>query len=830
MSNERKVHLIGNAHLDPIWLWRWQEGCGEVLQTFRSALDRLNEYPDFVFTCSSASYYKWVEEIDPDMFEEIRERVKEGRWVPVNGWWVQPDCNIPSAESFARQALYSQLYYNEKFGMICKTAYNVDSFGHSGMLPQLIKNGGMNAYVMMRPGPHENAEIPNMFTWESLDGTRIPTFRIPAESGYGANSAEDISRTRDFSEKLMAEENHGMMIFYGVGNHGGGPTRRCIEYLESQLKKDGYHDMIFSSPDAFFEAHCLEKVELPIWKDDLQHHASGCYSATSLVKQLNRRLENSLYFSEAFATVASKTAGMRDRTEDFKEAWRDVCFNQFHDILCGCSIMEAYDDVNAAMGHALTISDRIQNEAFLRIARRIDTWIDGVSDPVCEVRGHSCGKFPRPVVVFNPLSFPIKVPVRTYHPSKQVKDDAGNDVIFSNVRSSRSNDSHLDTVFIADVPAVGYAVYWLKPCWNENSDLPEVHIDTDVSAHDFSMENEYLKVSFDKHTGFITSLVDKKSGYDYASEDKPIAVPTVISDSKTDTWAHMVFRFHDIKGIMKLEKIELVEDGNARAVIRTRHSFGGSYLVQDFILASGQRILRSKCKALWTEDFTLLKMSFPVGGENRINTYEIPGAYIKRPTNGEEEPAGRWGAISFDDGGRRTLALLNDSKYSYDCPDNDLRLTVIRNVIFADHYSNRPAANFNFTDEGIQRFEYGVFVCDGEAEKSDIMNEAAIFNIRPAAVPESFHKGVLPQRKGFLSVDRDNIIMTALKFCEDGSGDCIARFYETRGKDMRAHIVCEMLNADFNVDFGHNEIKTLRISKNGEVRETDFLEDVVGQG
>lgn len=830
MSNERKVHLIGNAHLDPIWLWRWQEGCGEVLQTFRSALDRLNEYPDFVFTCSSASYYKWVEEIDPDMFEEIRERVKEGRWVPVNGWWVQPDCNIPSAESFARQALYSQLYYNEKFGMICKTAYNVDSFGHSGMLPQLIKNGGMNAYVMMRPGPHENAEIPNMFTWESLDGTRIPTFRIPAESGYGANSAEDISRTRDFSEKLMAEENHGMMIFYGVGNHGGGPTRRCIEYLESQLKKDGYHDMIFSSPDAFFEAHCLEKVELPIWKDDLQHHASGCYSATSLVKQLNRRLENSLYFSEAFATVASKTAGMRDRTEDFKEAWRDVCFNQFHDILCGCSIMEAYDDVNAAMGHALTISDRIQNEAFLRIARRIDTWIDGVSDPVCEVRGHSCGKFPRPVVVFNPLSFPIKVPVRTYHPSKQVKDDAGNDVIFSNVRSSRSNDSHLDTVFIADVPAVGYAVYWLKPCWNENSDLPEVHIDTDVSAHDFSMENEYLKVSFDKHTGFITSLVDKKSGYDYASEDKPIAVPTVISDSKTDTWAHMVFRFHDIKGIMKLEKIELVEDGNARAVIRTRHSFGGSYLVQDFILASGQRILRSKCKALWTEDFTLLKMSFPVGGENRINTYEIPGAYIKRPTNGEEEPAGRWGAISFDDDGRRTLALLNDSKYSYDCPDNDLRLTVIRNVIFADHYSDRPAANFNFTDEGIQRFEYGVFVCDGEAEKSNIMNEAAMFNIRPAAVPESFHKGVLPQRKGFLSVDRDNIIMTALKFCEDGSGDCIARFYETRGEDTRAHIVCEMLNADFNVDFGHNEIKTLRISKNGEVRETDFLEDVVGQG
>lgn len=827
MSNEPKVHLIGNAHLDPIWLWRWQEGCGEVLQTFRSALDRLNEYPDFVFTCSSAAYYKWVEEIDPDMFEEIRERVKEGRWVPVNGWWVQPDCNMPSAESFARQALYSQLYYNEKFGRICKIAYNVDSFGHSGMLPQIIKNGGMTAYVMMRPGAHENAEIPNMFMWESLDGTQIPTFHISDASGYGSGNAEAINRSRDLAEKLINEEGHGMMIFYGVGNHGGGPTRGLIEYVQTQLKRDGYHDMVFSSPDAFFEAHCLEKVELPVWKDDLQHHASGCYSATSLVKQLNRKLENSLYFSEAFATVASKTAGMRDRTEDFKEAWLDVCFNQFHDILCGCSIMEAYDDVNASMGHALTISDRIQNEAFLRIARRIDTWIDGVSDPVCEVRGHSCGKFPRPVVVFNPLSFSVKAPVRTYHPSKQVTDDAGNDVIFSNVRSSRSNDSHLDTVFIADVPAMGYAVYWLKSCWDENRDLPEIHIDTDVSASGFSMENEYIKVKFDEQTGFITSLVDKISGYDYASADKPIAVPTVINDHKTDTWAHMVFRFHDIKGIMKLKKIELIENSNARAVIRTRHSFGGSYLVQDFILASGQKVLRSKCKALWTEDFTLLKMSFPVGGENRINTYEIPGAYIERPTNGEEEPAGRWGAISFDDGGRRTLAVVNDSKYSYDCPDNDLRLTVIRNVIFADHYSNRPAANFNFTDEGMQRFEYGIFVCDGEAEKSGIMNEAAKFNIRLMAVPESFHKGTLPQRKSYLSVDKDNIIMTAFKFCEDGNGDCIMRFYETRGEDTKAHIICESFNADFEAEFGHNEIKTFRILKDGNVKETNFLEGIV---
>ena len=226
----KKIHLIGNAHLDPIWLWRWQEGCGEVLQTFRSAVDRLNEYDELVFTCSSASYYRWVEEIDPELFDEIRKLVKRGRWVPVNGWWVQPDCNMPSGESFARQALYSQLYYYEKFGDICKIGYNVDSFGHSGMLPQLLTKGGMRCYVMMRPGMHENPEIPeNLFWWDSPDGSRVLTYRIP--ESYGVSGKEDIDRKLPDYMQRAENTGHGMMMLFGVGNHGGGPTKGDIEYL-----------------------------------------------------------------------------------------------------------------------------------------------------------------------------------------------------------------------------------------------------------------------------------------------------------------------------------------------------------------------------------------------------------------------------------------------------------------------------------------------------------------------------------------------------------------------------------------------------------------------
>lgn len=818
-----KIHLVGQAHLDPIWLWRWQEGCGEVLQTFRSALDRLNEYDDFVFTCSSCAYYKWVEEINPDMFEEIRARVKEGRWVPVNGWWIQPDCNIPSGESFARQALYSQLYYYEKFGITCKTGYNVDSFGHSGMLPQLLRLGGMDSYVMHRPGPSENPDVPDRFLWESPDGSKVIVFHIP--ESYTSSGKESLDNRIDMMNEL-AEKNMGsMMMFYGVGNHGGGPTKADIEYLQTKLNADGKAEMIFSNPDRYFAEICEEGPDLPLWKDDLQHHASGCYSATSLVKKLNRKAENALYASEAFSTVANKAYGMADCAEKYKEAWREVCFNQFHDIMCGCSIMEAYDDVRDTMGHAMSISDKLYNQACLRIAHGIDTWVEGVSEPYSETRSHDMQRFMRPVVVFNPLSFPVTVPVQTYYASLEVKDAEGNDVTFQNVRSSRSNDSHRDTLFLAKLPAFGYATYWMKLQPHDIDTPPSAP--ADVKAEGLSIENKYLKAVFDEKTGYIVSLVDKKSGYDWASPGKPLAVPTVIDDHETDTWAHNVFTFHKKAGVMKLESIELVENGPARALVRVKHSYGESHLTQDFSLASEQKTLGVKCKAIWQEKFTLLKMSFPVNGENAENTYDIPGGYIKRPANGEEEPAGKWGAISVTDGGvRRSLAVMNDSKYSYDCPGNDLRLTLIRNVIFADHYSPRPAADFNFTDEGKQFFEYGIFVCEGEIEKAGIMNEAAAFNIRPVCVPESYHKGEMPQVKSFMYVNCDNIIMTAFKLCEAGDGSVIARFYETAGKETRANIICDMLDCGFRADFGRNEIKTFRIYPGGKVTETDFLEGI----
>lgn len=828
MSDNSTIHLIGNAHLDPIWLWRWQEGCGEVLQTFRSALDRLNEYPDFIFTCSSAAYYSWVEEIDPDMFQEIKERVQQGRIVPVNGWWVQTDCNIPSGESFARQALYGQLYYYEKFGITCKTGYNVDSFGHNGMMPQLLLQGGMKAYVMMRPHPNENPDIPqNVFWWDSADGSRVIVYRIPL--GYGEHGKEVIDRAIEDLENRIKDTKHSMMLFYGIGNHGGGPTKGDIDYLKSISKRKGFHELEFSNPDDFFNDILLNTDKLPIWNDDMQHHASGCYSATSLVKQLNRKAENHLATSEKWSTIASLSKRLPNATKDFEKAWKEVCFNQFHDILCGCSIMEAYEDVKESMGYAMKLASDNYNNALLRIARSIDTWIEGVSEPqTTEVRNLGASKkFPRPIVVFNNLSWDVNVPVRTYHPSKSVTDSNGEAVAFQNVRSSRSNDTHLDTLFIASIPAMGYATYWLWHIESEEAfkEFPKTSIKT--GKEPLCMENEYVKVEFCKKTGGIKVLINKEDGVNYAA-DNTLAVPTVIDDHISDTWAHNIFKFHDIKGTMSLKSIEIVEDGPARAVVRTTHKFNESELVQDFSLSEGQKTLRVKCKAIWSEKFTMLKIPFNIGGSKEISTYEIPAGYIKRPCNGEEEPALQWAdlTVTGNDGNRRGISIMSDSKYSYDCPGTELRLTCLRNVIFADHYSHRPKAAFNFTDEGLQRFEYGIYLHAGEVEETSVVREAALFNNRPFAVPESYHKGTEPQVKSFFTVDAKNVIVTAIKFCEDNSGDVILRLYETAGKESRAMVVCELLDAAFWFDICKHEIKTFRIKQDGSVTEVDFLEGI----
>jgi len=814
------IHLIAGTHIDPVWLWRWQEGCNEVLQSFRSALDRLRETPGLVYTCSSAAYYRWVEEIDPAMFEEIKQAVKAGRWCLAGGWWVEPDCNIPSGESYARHALYGQLYYQEKFGVTCKTGYNTDSFGHNAMLPQLLRQGGMNGCAMFRPDLSENAGIPeNAFWWKSPDGSRVLVYRQP--HGNSGSGREKLDRAVNFFRHRAEQAGHGMMLFFGIGNHGGGPTKDDLAFLTDKMRQEGFEGLKFSSPDQYFEDLRAQKLELPVWKDEMQHHASGCYSAQSGSKQFNRRAEQALYFAEAFDAAAALQFGTPPASAKIKMAWQDVAFNQFHDIVGGCSIAEAYEDMRDQMGHACTIADRAANKALLQFSRRIDTWVEGCSEPTEEIRHRGIPRhLPRPIVVFNALNFDREIPVTAILDADYVEDADRNPVPTQIIVASRHIfDDRGDTRFLAKVPAMGYALFWMTRERANPPAFPDTGVrGGETGAGVLYIENGNLRVEFCPKTGGIKKLIDKKTYCALNSET--MAIPTVIGDSK---------------GLMRLEHIRLLECGPVMAQVQVKHSFESakghrrvSTLLQKYSLSAKQNKIVVEAKALWFEPHTLLKLPLPLAGTDATSTYEIPGGFIKRLCDGEEEPGLGWADLTVTDknGKRRGVSVMSDSKYSYDCPGNELRLTAIRNAIYADGCAQRPDREFDFTDEGLQRFTWAIYPHEGEAEQSDVTREAACLNNPAVVLAESYHPGGLPPRMSLVRIDRANILMTAYKLCEDGSGDLIVRCYETQGKDTCAQISLPQTNAAFEANFGKHEIKTLRIGRDGNVRQVNYLEGV----
>lgn len=818
----KKIHLIANAHLDPVWQWNWQEGCGEVLMTFRSALDRLDEYPDLVFTCSSAAYYRWVEELDPTMFEEIRQKVKEGRWIPVNGWWVQPDCNLPSGESFARHTLYAQRYYLEKFGRICRTGYNIDSFGHAGSLPQILSHGGMNAYVFMRPGNNPSIKIPyNSFVWTGTDGTEVLAFHLPAE--YGLNGSDVIASELKIPEAYLAENDRDTMFFFGVGNHGGGPTKGDIEYLISRIKAG--EPAIFSDPDSFFELISKDRSKLPTHFGELQHHARGCYSTTGRIKQLNRAGENALISAEKWDTAAGLVPGSRKAsTATLAEAWKDLLFCQFHDSLCGCSIMDVFDDAQEFIGSTLAAAHKVENSAHIRLISNIDTWVDGISDPVDaarfprEFRNHSCPYgTERPVVVFNPHPFEINWPVQTYHPALSVRDSAGHFVPFQNVDGPSSTEQiSRDTLFMAKVPPLGYETYWLKAGWNGPTEGAAEKFPTDLRVDNGILENAYLKATVDLSSGLLTSLVLKSTGKELLSA--PGARPVVVDDSDGNSWDGP---FDKILGTMNCVNVRVIETGPLRGIIRATFVYNHSSLRVDYRLHGNMKALELQCKAIWQEDATMLKLSFPLSENAAYNTAEMPFSSERRCSDGGEEPMHRW----VDAG---SLSIINNCKYAYDCRGDEIRVTVLRNNRYAYGCctNNRIEDDYEHTDEGLNRFGLLLFPHDQDDWQRDTLELAALYNEAPTAAFSGYHKGTLPQSRSFVSLESDTgcVMLSALKFAEDASGDIILRLYEASGKQATASVKIPDRNFSVTADFAPFQIKNYRIKADGSFELSDFIE------
>jgi alpha-mannosidase len=829
MKKSPTVYMIGNAHLDPVWFWRWQEGYAEIKATFRSALDRMNEFPEFVFTCACAAYYKWVEENCPEMFEEIKQRVREGRWVIVGGWWIQPDCNIPSGESFVRHGLYSQRYFLEKFGVMAKVGYNVDSFGHHAMLPQILKKSGMDYYVFQRPYDNEKELPGNLFWWESEDGSRVMAYKTPMGYATFDDWYSELKVEKKLRDVISLSQSAGinLMCFYGVGNHGGGPTIATLKLLKQLRGEISEAEIVMSSPEAYFTEISKQNLNLEVVKDELQHHASGCYSITSEIKATNRKAEHRLITAEKFATEALCLLDLKYPDESLRQAWEDVMFNHFHDIMGGCSIKEAYDDARELHGEALSLGAKALNSAIQKISWAVDTMGEEyvVRSKEKDWLLWEVGDRGVPLVVFNPLSWEVRVPIQVNKNVKGITDENRVPVEIQTVRGSLLDfRNKSDTLFMGSIPPLGYRVYWIYGT-KEFDIQPSCEL---TASEDGVLENSFIKLEIEKNTGYIKGLYDKKNGLHVLLGKG--AVPVIIDDRESDTWAHGIFEFSKEIGRFADAQISVLENGPIRAKLRVISRYNHSRLQQDFILYRDRPDIEVRVKLNWNEQYKMLKLAFPVNVEQPKATYEISYGFIERPVNGEEEPGQQWlevsGIIPDTKSKAYGFALLSDSKYSFSVKDNDLRMTMARSAAYADHGGQNQRDNeCEFIDQGIQEFKYVMVPhCDGWRE-AGIVRKAFELNVAPVQIIETFHKGTLPLTFQGVQIYADNIIATVLKKAE-GCDGTILRCYETAGIKTDTAIELPFMKRKWTASFGRCEIKTFLIPSNIKepVKEVNLIE------
>lgn len=802
--------MIGNAHLDPVWLWQWQEGFQEVKATFRSALDRLREYDDFIFTSSSAVFYEWIEENAPDMFEEIRERVKEKRWIIEGGWWIQPDLNIPSGESCVRQGLYGQRYFKEKFGVTSHTGYNVDGFGHNGMLPQILRKSGMENYIFMRPGRHEKGLPGETFLWRSQDESEVMAFRLPFEYCTWPNELEEHIR-RCAGE--IKDPDNAIMCFYGVGNHGGGPTKLNIESIRKLDGAEGFPALKMSSPGEYFDELRASGRELPVIYGELLHHSTGCYSVHSKIKKLNRMAENRLEAAEKMSVMASALTGSVYPLEEYGKSWKRVLFSQFHDIMAGTSIEPAYEDAEQSYGASLHQSAEALNSAVQSVSWKIN--IPAEQDM-------------KPIVIFNTNGFACKAEVEME--SLELKentvlvDEKDEPVPLQPVRSKASCKGRVRLCFIAELPSMGYRTYRLVIRQTKKEFK-------NVEATDSSASNDWFKVDWNKEDGYINSLRLKGDAAEYFSA--PAAVPVVIED-KNDTWAHGIIRYEKEIGRFKAVSVKRTEHGPVKSVIRVISEYESSRLIQEFSVYRELDYISVKTTVDWHEKQAMLKLQFPMSFNYFKGTCEIPYGTVNRDPNGEEFPMQTFmdmEGIAPGEGNRiMGLSILNDGKYSMSANNKLAAITILRSPVYAHHepYELDDGLEYTYIDQGVQEFTYVLYPHRGSWEEADTVKRAKLLNQKPTALFETYHDGPLAQTNSFFEVNRDNIILSAMKLAEDGSGDIILRLYETAKRHTNAEIILPALGRTINAEFGPCEIKTLRVPKNPDFEpvETNMLEEM----
>jgi alpha-mannosidase len=754
LTRQREIHILGQSHIDMAWLWPVPETHQVIEKTFRSTLGLIGEDSQLHFAQSSAQAYAWIEQEHPQLFTQIQAQVKAGRWELVGGMWVEPDLNLPDGESLVRQVLYGKQYFQSRFGQDIHIGWNPDSFGYTWQLPQIYKKSGIDFFLTQKLDWNDTTKFPyRTFWWEAPDGSKVLTY-------FSTPLGEQIDGVKMATKAIAYEKNTGfkkLLWLYGVGDHGGGPTRDMLQQSQRWQQSSVFPKLVQTTANQYFQELLVadHKKAFPTWKNELylEFHR-GTYTVHADQKRQNRQQEVLLTNLEKFSSAAS-FSGQKDYPHSaLRGWWKTLLFNQFHDILPGSAITAVYTQANQERQQLTTEAQSQLSKTLTMLASKADTQGSGT-----------------PVVIFNSLgsvrSSVAKVSLINVPKENLVAvDRQGNSIPVQILADGTA------LFWAKDIPGVGYKVFWLRKADQSTLALSP-------------LENANLRVILDPATGDIASLLDKTTGKELLSAPGNQLQFFQDQGQYWDAWnIDPEYEKHPLPPA-KLVSVEIVETGSVRSVVRVTRRFQQSTFIQDLILYRDSPLLYIENRVDWQELHVFVKAAFPLKLAMDRATYEIPFATIDRSTLRHtkehkaqwEVPALRWASLSD---GKQGFSLLNDSKYGYDARRSEkgtvLRLSLLRGPQWPD-----PKA-----DRGSHAFTYALSGFSGDWRSSGTIQQGLDLNTPLMAVVESPHVGAIDT--SFLTIDNPQIVLATWKQAEDGDG-WVIRLYESTGKPAQGTLI-----------------------------------------
>jgi len=830
------VHLVCNAHLDPAWLWELDERAAEVLSTFRIAAEFCEETDGFVFNHNEALLYEWVKEYDPELFVRIKKLVAERRWHIMGGWYLQPDCNMPSGESFVRQIAAGRRFFAAEFGAAPTTAINFDPFGHSRGLVQIMARAGYTSYIHCRPGP-EDLELPaEYYRWLGFDGSAITVAR--RADSYHSQPGRAVEKIAAAIKRESGREH--ILVLWGIGNHGGGPSRADLEAIaklgaELASAEAPGQALRHDTPEAFFGALEAGADPLPEYRGSLNPWAPGCYTSQIRIKQRHRALENMLFATEKLSVHAALAGLGHYPIDGLREAERDLLIAQFHDILPGSAIKPVEEASIRLLDHGLEILSRVRRRQFFALASTYSAPPDGT----IPLFAYNCSAHPADGVwecEFQPAEQNWE---ETFTDYEVELDGVALPAQIEHEASNLSLDWRKKIVFAAELPAAAMTRLICRPVVRPARPAGGLAPIGDV----LRIEGRKFSVVVNTSTGLVDGL--RFGGRNLVREGA--FAPIVVSDNE-DPWGSQVRRYREEVGrftLMSEERasewsgfgstsdvaagsipaVRVIEDGPVRAVLEALFSYHDSVCVLTYKIPYDGAAFDLEVSVHWAEKNKMLKLAIPAALRESKLLGQVAYGVEELSANGDEVVSQQWQAV-VEPGDGVGIGIIDNGIYGSDFAEGELRLSLLHGPAYSalpigDRPLVSPGRHHARIDQGEREFSFRFVVGSATPLVDELGVMAAQFNERPYLLSLFTHGGGKALMQGLVLGD-PAVLCTALKAADAGAGTIVRLFNPTA--DLREGEA--RLASTFTIPYslGPYEVRTYHVSAGGEVEERNIIE------